>query len=96
MPLRHIREGKKIEEIIGIDWKQGGEQLGCILSGNYRDTEGRNTIKKEDVENYLNIFALPVAEGIIRGYLEGSIPDHGKIAQKQMLEIKKRIQVSGF
>ena len=86
MPLRYIREGKKIEEIIGTDWKQGGNQLGCILSGNYRDIEGKNKIKKEDAENFLDTFALPVAEKIIEVYLESVVPDHKKICEKQILD----------
>ncbi len=84
MPLRHIQAGKKIEEIIGITWKQGGDQLGCVLSGNYRDTEGKNIIKKEDAENFLNIFALPLTEKIIKSYLEGIVPDHREIARDLM------------
>ena len=86
MPLRYIREGKKIEKIIGTDWKQGGDQLECVLSGNYKDTQGRNTIKKRDAVNFLDNFALPVAEKIIGVYLEGSVPDHKKITRKQILD----------
>lgn len=86
MPLRYIEDGKEIEETIGISWEQDRDQLGCVLSGNYRNIEGKNTIKKEDVINFLEDFALPVAEKIIGTYLDGSVPDHMEIAKKQLID----------
>ncbi len=86
MPIRHIGDGKQIEKIIGIDWEQDQDQLGCVLSGNYRDTAGKNIIKKEDAINFLNTFLVPCAEKIIKSYLEGAVPDHKKITE-EILEI---------
>lgn len=81
MPLRYIREGRQIEEIIGSAWKQDKEQLSCVLSGNYRDINEKNKINKEDAKIFLDTFALPLAEKIIGAYLEGSVPDHREIAR---------------
>ncbi len=80
-----IKDGSQIENIIGMDWEQDGDQLGCVLSGNYRDKNGKNIIKKEDAKKFLNNFALPVAEKIIKNYMEGFVPDHMEIA-KEILE----------
>ncbi|MGD9160643.1 MAG: hypothetical protein PVG39_19660 [Desulfobacteraceae bacterium] len=80
MPIRQIDDGKQIEKIIGIDWKQDKDQLGCVLSGNYRDTAGTNIIKKKDAINFLKNFLVPCTEKIIESYLDDFIPDHKKIA----------------
>lgn len=81
MPLRHIGDGKEIENILGFEWKEGMEQLECTLSGNYRNIDGGCDIKKEQMKNYINEFLLPCAEKIITAYLEGVVPDHVKIAR---------------
>ncbi len=87
MPLRKIKNGREIEEIIEVEWEQDQEQLECVLSGNYRDTEGKNTIKREDAKILLDNFLLPCSQKIIEGYLDGLVPDHGNIG-KEVLEIK--------
>ena len=79
MPLRNIDDGRQIEKIIEIEWKQDKDQFGCVLSGNYRDTAGKNIVRKKDAINLLNNFLMPCAEKIIKSYLKGSIPDHRKI-----------------
>lgn len=89
MPLRYIKEGTQIEKILGMRWEQDRDQLGCILSGNYRDTEGKNKIKREDVKRFLEGFALPFTRQIIKSYLEGYVPDHKEMA-KRMLDTGKR------
>lgn len=81
MPIKTINDGRKIEEIIGIDWKQDKDQLHCVLSGNYRNIDGKNIIKKSDTLDFLNSFALPCAEKIIESYLHGIVPDHIEIAR---------------
>lgn len=90
MPIRQIDNGNQIEKIIRIDWKQDKDQLGCVLSGNYRDTTGTNMIKKRDAINHLKNFLIPCTEKIIESYLDGYIPDHKTLASG-ILDVQKKI-----
>jgi len=79
-PLRHIDDGKEIERILGFDWKQDDEQLGCVLSGNYKSLQNRVNITEEKVAAYLREFASPVVFKIIETYRRNKTPDHRKLA----------------
>ena len=89
LPLRHIDQGKEIERILGFGWKQDDEQLGCVLSGNYRNSRNRVDITEEKVRTYLREFAFPLARRIVETYGRKQIPNHRKLA----LDI---IQTLGF
>ncbi len=80
MPIRNVTEGDLIRDILGFQWEEGEEQLGCVLSGNYRTADGKVGIGSRQVQKYLDEFAGPLARKIIRAYLEGRTPDHLKIA----------------
>lgn len=80
LPLRHISEGNRIKEILGFEWEQGKDQLGCILSGNYRRLDGSISITGKHVLKYLEEFACPLTREIIKTYVAGVIPDHKEIA----------------
>lgn len=80
LPLRHIAEGDRIEEILGFDWQEGNEQLGCVLSGNYRALDGSVNYAPSQVQTYLEEFAWPCAKNIIESYATGHIPNHLEIA----------------
>ena len=80
MPLRHISEGKQIEEILGFEWRQGKEQLDCVLSGNYRMLDNKDVLKNQSIRGYLEDFAMPCSKEIIVSYASGHIPDHISIA----------------
>ena len=82
LPLRHMAEGSRIEEILGFQWKAGKEQLGCVLSGNYLSSAGVLSVGASQVQKYLEEFAGPCAKKIIRSYLAGHIPNHLEIAVK--------------
>jgi len=79
-PLRHMEEGNRIEEILGFQWQAGKEQLGCVLSGNYRSWGGGPTIKAPQVQKFLEEFAGPCAKKIVESYMAGHIPNHLGIA----------------
>ncbi len=89
MPLRHIEDGARIEEILGFDWEQDKEQLGCVMSGNYRSFDGKNVISSSDAERYIKDFAVPCAKKIIDAYLEGNVPEHNEVA-RGVLEVLSR------
>ena len=84
MPLRRISSGRLIEDILGFDWKQGEEQLGCSLSGNYRFAGGNIKITASQIQRFLEEFAMPCAEQIVNVYIEGRIPNHLDIAGRQL------------
>lgn len=79
-PLRHISAGHRIREILGFEWAEGQEQLGCVLSGNYREVNGGISITGEQVIRYLKTFACPLTREIIKTYLGGQVPRHLEIA----------------
>lgn len=83
-PLRHILDGHQIREILGFEWEEGQEQLGCVLSGNYRGANGSVSITGEQVVQYLKTFACPLTREIIKTYLGGQVPRHLEIAGRAL------------
>ena len=83
-PLRHMAEGSGIEEILGFQWKAGKEQLGCVLSGNYRSWGGDPTITVPQVRRFLEEFAGPCAKRMVESYTAGRIPNHLEIAAEML------------
>ena len=79
-PLRHIADGDHIEEILGYHWQEDGEQLGCVLSGNYRRLDGSVHGTPSQVQRYLQEFASPCAKKILESYAAGHISNHLEIA----------------
>ncbi|MBW1858550.1 MAG: hypothetical protein JRI70_00390 [Deltaproteobacteria bacterium] len=80
LPLRHIGEGDRITDILGFEWKAGEEQLGCVLSGNYRTLDGTVQNTAAQVQRYLEEFAGPCAKKILEAYIAGDVPNHLQIA----------------
>jgi hypothetical protein len=86
-PLRHISKGDRIEEILGFHWEEGKDQLGCVLSGNYRKVKRNDSVDKEDLVKYLNEFAIPCSKRIIEYYIAGQIPNHEEIGAQVFAKI---------
>jgi hypothetical protein len=80
LPLRHIAEGDRIAEILGFEWQEGKEQLGCVLSKNYRLLDGGTCGTASQIQRYLEEFASPCAKEIIKSYTVGHVPNHLDIA----------------
>lgn len=70
LPLRLISSGKEIENIIGVSWDEGKEQMECVLSKNYLDSKGNPIIEKENIKKILEEFALKEAEKWVKTYLK--------------------------
>jgi hypothetical protein len=81
LPLRRLKEGRSIEEILGFAWEEGEEQLECVLSGNYRMIDCTIGQPIEIVTQYLEKFAKPCAKRIIDSYAKGTVPSHLKVAE---------------
>lgn len=88
LPLRREASGRRIQEILGLAWPEGGEQLGCVLSGNYRDLAGGAPYDAAAFGAYLHEFALPVTRKVVAAYLAGNEPAHLDIALEVMGRLK--------
>jgi len=71
LPIRCVREGTRIVEILGENWEEGTEQLLCVLSGNYRDEDGNVMYDSAQVTRCFTEFHLPVARKVVETYLSG-------------------------
>ena len=80
--LRNVAEGKYIEDILEFVWRQGEEQMGCVLSGNYRRLNSSINIATHQVQRYLKEFAWPCTTKIIESYVANRIPKHLEIAAR--------------
>lgn len=76
MPLRYTDSSEQIEGFVGSDWKEGGDQVQCVLSKNYVDLHGTVSWSESAVRRFFEEFALPVSETIVRAYLNGRTPDY--------------------
>lgn len=68
LPLRFMKSGKVIEEIIGSHWDEGKEQLECVLSKNYLNSKGEALIDEEKIKRFLEL-ASEFAENTVKEYL---------------------------
>ncbi|HPQ38595.1 MAG TPA: hypothetical protein PLW97_13210 [Synergistaceae bacterium] len=66
MPLRDMRDTSEIDRILGGNYREGGEQLRCVLSGNYVEKEGEVFFRKEAVKAFFEEYALPLTEAWLR------------------------------
>ncbi len=66
LPLRYVNSGEEIKAILREDWREGEEQLRCVLSKNYVDEQGRVPYDEKQLRRFLDEFALPTA----RSWLE--------------------------
>ncbi|MCB2186444.1 MAG: hypothetical protein KQJ78_08510 [Deltaproteobacteria bacterium] len=85
LPLRQVSRGEDITAILNLAWPEGGEQLGCALSGNYLDAQGRAAPEEKGLPAYLRDFALPLARAVVAGYLAGETLDHLALARQTPL-----------
>jgi hypothetical protein len=88
LPLRKITRSQEIEAILQMDWQESKEQLYCCLSGNYRSVDGSVEMTETQVVRFLNEFAIPCTEKIVREYISGKIPNHVKIAKQIIQNLK--------
>ncbi len=69
LPLAEVESGEQVEEILGLAWPEGGEQLGCVLSGNYLEPGGSLEVPAERLGDYFDAFALPLVRRAVEGRL---------------------------
>lgn len=61
LPLRHTISNQEIETIVGEGWHEGSDQVECVLSKNYLDTEGNPMVDEEAIRRYFEDYALSAA-----------------------------------
>ncbi len=60
MPIRHMKDGGEVKELIGWDWEEGKAHQSCAFSGNYLSVDGSVDYDKEKVNKYLDLFLYPI------------------------------------
>lgn len=63
-PVRRA-SGDQIEALVGAGWNEGGDQLGCLLSGNYMDASGAVDFDETGYDRYLNEFFEPLGRAVV-------------------------------
>jgi hypothetical protein len=69
LPLRYVREGKELDNILGCHWNESAEQMHCVLSKNYLDMDENMNYEKEAIERFFRDFAFEQAVVILNDYL---------------------------
>ena len=85
-PLAEVEDGGEVAKLVGAPWPEGGQQLGCVLSGNYQDIRTGATPTEQQLSRYLETFALPLAKQVIEDYMAGNTPDHLALARRIVLD----------
>ena len=60
IPLRHMKDGKEVEDLIGWEWAEGKAQPQCLFSGNDRDARGQSLIEESQIPAFLSGFLEPM------------------------------------
>lgn len=89
LPLRQVAAGQEVEAWLGLSWPEGGEQLGCVLSGNYCAGDGRAVYSDRGLTDYLHDFALPLVKTWLTGLLAGRPRDPIQVAS-ELLAVQLR------
>jgi hypothetical protein len=78
-PIRHA-SGAEVAGLVGDGWAEDGDQLGCVLSGNYVELDGSVRHDEEAYERYLEGFFEPVGIAIVDAWraerVGGDAPDY--------------------
>lgn len=77
--IQPIRDGSgdDVARLVGGNWDEGGEQLGCLLSGNYVAPDGSVTYDEAGYSRYIDEFFEPVGKAVLdawRAQGEGETP----------------------
>ncbi len=92
-PLRKMSAGQDVVDLIGEAWPQGERQLKCMVSGNYKNPDGKvdfgpgRRFSDEKSAQFLDRFALPLAEVCLRKVLSHQPIDYEKEAAKILNEL---------
>ncbi len=75
-PIRHLEDNAAIESLVGSDWPQGGKQLECLLSGNYKSLDNEVVYDTEVYARYVEEFLAPAGRAVISAWRADPDPDY--------------------
>ncbi len=88
-PIRHA-SGDEVAELVGGTWDEGGEQLGCLLSGNYVTLDGSVSFDETGYERYLAEFFEPVGRAVVDAWRAegdgGAVPEWNAVVRGVLAE----------
>lgn len=72
MPVRQVRTRAELTAIAPWLWEEGGEQMKCVLSGNYRALDGVPIMPDANMlKRYIDSFLVPAGKALARTILDG-------------------------
>ncbi len=84
MPIRHMKDGQDVKELIGWDWDEGKAHQSCAFSGNYKNIDGNVYYNKKKINNYLEKYLYPISKVLGEVLIEDE-----NISKELMLRIIK-------
>lgn len=63
-PIRSLKEGAAVEDLIGWDWKEGVNHPECTFSGNYKLADGSVKYDPAQLETYLQDYLAPIHKAV--------------------------------
>ena len=90
LPLYDVDDEGELKRLVGPGWGEGERQWGCVLTGNYLDERGLPGFRQEDLENYLELYLIPVTLSILESITMEKEPDHLSIVWKVLTGIIRK------
>lgn len=84
-PIRYMKNGHEVEELIGWNWEEGQDHQSCAFSGNYSNIYGQVYYDKNKTSEYLNDFLYPICT-----LLGDLILENENITKEKMIQALKR------
>lgn len=69
-PIRNMKNGSEVEELIGWNWQEGKDHQSCAYSGNYSDINGKVSYMENTMKDYLDNYIYPVCTMLGKFILE--------------------------
>jgi hypothetical protein len=75
-PIRHLEDNSAIENLVGAEWPQDEKQLECLLSGNYRASDGSVAYDEVAYARYVRGFLAPAGRAVVDAWRYDPEPDY--------------------
>lgn len=80
-PVRRVRDGEQIAEIVGPSWEAGARQLCCVHSGNYIGLDGQVSYDQLAYARYVHGFLEPVGAAVVEAWRDAAEPNYETIVR---------------
>jgi hypothetical protein len=81
LPLLELDDEESIHSLVG-GWEEGEGQPDCVLSGNYRELDGRISCDESGILAYLDDYLVPVTGRILTSLREGGKVDYDAVVRE--------------